>query len=217
MVTQSMIKLVLFDVGGVLIDLQTEEARQSLESDHQMTNESYAMLSRCTYETEPFSITELATIGAAGSKEYIEAFRAACGHFVPMAAMRQNRESIIGQERSEMLQLLSDLKRAVRVAAFTNTIAMHWEMLQNPNRFSFPSLTEQTIPSHLAGFAKPTQKAYQQLARILEVDPSEVLFIDDSKINVVAAIASGMQGLVFNNCRELIEDLRRESLLPSWH
>jgi FMN phosphatase YigB (HAD superfamily) len=208
------IKLVLFDVGGVLIDLQTEQARRSLESQYQMTKESYAMLTRCTYETEPFSITELATIGKAGSTEYIEAFRAACGRFVSMTAMRQNRESIIGHERSEMLELLSNLKRSVRVAAFTNTIAIHWEMLQDRNRFSFPHLTEQTIASHLAGFAKPTKQAYEQLSRILKVNPSDVLFIDDSKINVAAAIATGMRGLVFTQHRNLVEDLQRESLLP---
>jgi glucose-1-phosphatase len=210
-----MVKLVLFDVGGVLIDLQSEQARRSLESEYGMATAAYEALTRCTYEKEPFSITETATIGAAGSDEYIDAFRAACGCFVPVSVMKQNRESIIGHERAAMIELVSILRETVRVAAFTNTIEMHWEMLQHRDRFSFPSIVEQTIASHLIGVAKPTKAAYQEVARRLEVDPSEVLFIDDSGINVSSAIEYGMRGIIFSCYRDLVEALGREKLLPS--
>jgi glucose-1-phosphatase len=208
-----MVKLVLFDVGGVLIDLHTEQARKSLESEYGMAATAYETLARCTYEKEPYSITEAATIGAAGSEEYIDAFREACGRFVSISEMKRNRESIIGQERVPMIKLVSTLKKTVRVAAFTNTIEMHWKILQNRNRFSFPTIIEETIASHLFGFAKPTKVSYQQVARRLEVDPSDVLFVDDSKINVSAAIASGMRGIIFNSYDELAETLRQEKLL----
>jgi glucose-1-phosphatase len=212
---RTMVKLVLFDVGGVLIDLQSEQARRSLESEYGMATAAYEALTRCTYEKEPFSITETATIGAAGSDEYIDAFRAACGCFVPVSVMKQNRESIIGHERAAMIELVSILRETVRVAAFTNTIEMHWEMLQHRDRFSFPSIVEQTIASHLIGVAKPTKAAYQEVARRLEVDPSEVLFIDDSGINVSSAIEYGMRGIIFSCYRDLVEALGREKLLPS--
>jgi glucose-1-phosphatase len=211
---RTMVGLVLFDVGGVLIDLQSEQARRSLVSEYGMTTTAYEGLSRCTYEKEPFSITEEATIGAVGSDEYIDAFRAACGCSVPGSVIKQNRESIIGRERPAMIELVSTLSERVRVAAFTNTIDMHWEMLQNRDRFSFPTLVEQTIASHIIGFAKPTKAAYQEITRRLEIDPAEVLFIDDSGINVSAAIEYGMRGIVFNNYRDLVETLHKEKLLP---
>jgi putative hydrolase of the HAD superfamily len=210
-----MVRLVLFDVGGVLIDLRSEQARRSLESEYGMTTAAYEGLSRCTYEKEPFSITEEATIGAAESDKYIDAFRAACGCFVPASVMKQNREGIIGHERAPMIELVSMLSEKVRVAAFTNTIEMHWKMLQNRDRFSFPAIVEQTIASHVIGVAKPTQAAYQEVTRRLEIDPAEVLFIDDSGINVSAAIEYGMRGIVFNSYRDLVETLHKEKLLPS--
>jgi FMN phosphatase YigB (HAD superfamily) len=208
-----MIKLVLFDVGGVLIDLFTDQARQTLESEYGMTREAYQKLTRCSYEEEPFSITELATIGRAATAEYIEAFRAACRYPVPLSVMKQNCERIIGDERAPMIKLITALKETVRVAAFTNTIEIHWNILRDRQRFSFPALVEKTIASHLVGFGKPTRIAYQEVTRILEVDPSEVLFIDDSKINVAGAEQSGMQGMLFTNYRDLVENLRRENLL----
>jgi glucose-1-phosphatase len=209
-----MVKLVLFDVGGVLIDLQTEQARRSLESEYGMTTAAYEGLARCTYEKEPFSITEEATIGAAGSDEYIDAFRAACGRFVPASVIKQNRESIIGHERPPMIELVTVLSKRVRVAAFTNTIEMHWKKLQNRDRFSFPAIVEQTLASHLIGVAKPTKAAYQEVTRRLEIEPAEVLFIDDSGINVSAAIECGMRGIVYNSYRDLVENLHKEELLP---
>ena len=132
-----MVELVLFDVGGVLIDLQSKQARRSLESEYGMATVAYEALTRCTYEKEPLSITETATIGATGSEEYIDAFCEACGRFVSPLAMKQNRESIIGDERLPMIELISVLRETVRVAAFTNTIEMHWELLQNRDRFFF--------------------------------------------------------------------------------
>jgi glucose-1-phosphatase len=208
-----MVKLVLFDVGGVLIDLRSEQARRSLESEYGVAKTAYEALARCTYEKEPFSITEAATIGDAGSEEYIDAFREACGRFVSVSEMKRNRESIIGHERLPMIELLSTLRETVRIAAFTNTIELHWQMLQDRTRFSFPTIIEQTIASHLFGFAKPTKVAYEEVARRLEVDPSDVLFVDDSKINVLAAIKCGMRGIIFNNYAGLVESLRREKLL----
>ena len=209
-----MANLVLFDVGGVLIDLQSEQARSSLVSEYGMTTTAYEGLSRCTYEKQPFSITEEATIGAVGSDEYIDAFRAACGCFVPASVMKQNRESIVGHERPAMIELVSMVSERVRVAAFTNTIDMHWNMLQNRDHFSFPTIVEQTIASHLIGVAKPTKAAYQEITRRLEIEPAEVLFIDDSRINVSAAIEYGMRGIVFNSYRDLVETLHKEKLLP---
>jgi FMN phosphatase YigB (HAD superfamily) len=44
-----MVKLVLFDVGGVLIDLRSEQARRSLESEYGMARTDYEALARCTY------------------------------------------------------------------------------------------------------------------------------------------------------------------------
>jgi FMN phosphatase YigB (HAD superfamily) len=208
-----MIKLVLFDVGNVLIDLYSENARRSLQLEYQMPPESYEALSRSSYETEPYSITETAMIGTTGTDDYLEAFRKACGRFISRPAMKENRESILGRERTEMLRLLSDLKQRVRIAAFTNTIEMHWEILQNRDRFSFPTIVEQTIASHLIGLAKPTKTAYEEVARSLAVDLSEMLLIDDTEINISGAVACGMRGIVFTSYRELITNLRAVGLL----
>ncbi len=49
-----MVRLVLFDVGGVLIDLQSEQARRILESEYGMATAAYEALTRCTYERNRF-------------------------------------------------------------------------------------------------------------------------------------------------------------------
>ena len=44
---RTMVKLVLFDVGAVLIDLQSKQARRSPESEYGMATVAYEALTRC--------------------------------------------------------------------------------------------------------------------------------------------------------------------------
>src|SRR5260221_453683 len=56
------IDLVLFDVGGVIIDLFLDSARQALLNQCRMPVSVYQDITRATFEQQPFSATENATI-----------------------------------------------------------------------------------------------------------------------------------------------------------
>lgn len=57
-------KAVVFDVGGVLIDLHAEGARRELIEKYGFVSQSFARLTRSSFESHPRSITELAMIGS---------------------------------------------------------------------------------------------------------------------------------------------------------
>jgi hypothetical protein len=67
-------KAVVFDVGGVLIDLHAEGARRELIEKYGFVSQSFARLTRSSFESHPRSITELAMIGCVGTSEYLDAF-----------------------------------------------------------------------------------------------------------------------------------------------
>ena len=72
-------KAVVFDVGGVLIDLHAEGARRELIEKYGFVSQSFARLTRSSFESHPRSITELAMIGCVGTSEYLDAFLHECG------------------------------------------------------------------------------------------------------------------------------------------
>ncbi|XP_048324243.2 flavin mononucleotide hydrolase 1, chloroplatic isoform X7 [Ziziphus jujuba] len=57
------------------------------------------------------------------------------------------------------------------------------------------------------GKRKPDHGFYLDALQHLKVDPSNCIFIDDSKTNVNAAIALGIIGLHFKDAKTLLEDL----------
>src|SRR5438552_30950 len=72
-------KAVIFDVGGVLIDLHAEGARRELIEKYGFVSQSFGRLTRSSFESHPRSITELAMIGCIGTSEYLDAFLHECG------------------------------------------------------------------------------------------------------------------------------------------
>ena len=59
------------------------------------------------------------------------------------------------------------------------------------------------------GCAKPDPAAYQATLDRLGVEPSEAVFIDDTAGHVAAARALGIQGIVFDQGRQLSRELAR--------
>ncbi|HXM01948.1 MAG TPA: HAD-IA family hydrolase [Chthoniobacterales bacterium] len=200
-------QLVLFDIGGVVIDLDLRDARTTLESEYLMAPETFLELTRSGFNGEVLSVTEKAMIGAIGTQEYLLAFQSGCKRPIAPEAARRLRESMLGPERPEMLEFLEQLSRHIPIAAFTNTIALHWDILTNPKRYRFPQLFPTIFASHLIGDAKPRIESFKKVLSALGVSPKEVVFIDDSELNVSGAAQLGIKGIVFKNLATLREEL----------
>jgi glucose-1-phosphatase len=196
----------LFDIGGVIIDLDFHDARSTLESEYLMDPETFLELTRSGFSSEVLSVTEKAMIGAIGTQEYLAAFQNACKRPVPLETVQRLRTSILGPERPQMLEFLRQLKPKIPIAAFTNTIELHWELLTNPKFYRFTELFGSIFASHLLGDAKPRAEAFGKVLNGLGVSPEEVIFIDDSELNVFGASRIGITGIVFRS----VDTLRQE-------
>jgi FMN phosphatase YigB (HAD superfamily) len=106
--------LILFDIGGVIIDLKLSEARSELESKYLMEPGTLLRLTRSDFDDAELSITEKAMIGAISTDEYLQAFQRACKRLVPLEDIRRNAESVLGPERPEMLDLLEQLSKKIQ-------------------------------------------------------------------------------------------------------
>jgi glucose-1-phosphatase len=202
-------KLVLFDIGGVIIDLDFGDARTTLESEYLMDPETFLELTRSGFKREPLSVTEKAMTGAIGTDEYLLAFQNGCKRPIPVEAVQRLRTSILGPERPEMLAFVKELNKKIRTAAFTNTIALHWSLLTDPKRYQFTQFFETVFASHLIGEAKPSRKSFTKVLDALGLSPEEVVFIDDSEANVLGASQLGIKGIVFKDIDTLCAELRK--------
>lgn len=86
--------------------------------------------------------------------------------------------------------LLSDLAVRYRVACFSNTNEVHWEMIEN--ELGLLRFFSDAFASFQMGLVKPDADAFQHVLAGLGSDPGEIVFLDDSAANVTAAINCGM-------------------------
>lgn len=85
------------------------------------------------------------------------------------------------------------LKERVRVAMLSNSA--DGARREEEARYGFSTHFSPIVYSHEVGLAKPDERIYLHLCDILEVAPSEVVFIDDRPPNVAAAARLGMNAV----------------------
>jgi glucose-1-phosphatase len=108
-----------------------------------------------------------------------------------------------------VIKIISTLrKNHLSVGCLSNTENFFYPYLKN-NILSF---FDYSILSWQAGSRKPDPKIYHQIFKYGHFLPSEILFIDDTPINVVGAQKLGLNSLVFRNAAQLKRDLRQFDL-----
>ena len=200
-------KAVVFDIGGVLVDLHSDEARRELIDKYGLRSHSFDRLSRSSFASHPRSITELAMVGKAGTSEYLRAFMQECS-IKDLEGIRANRLSVVGCERPNVFKIVKQLRQAgLMCCIFTNTIALHWEKLSSKREYPSLGTFDHVFASHLIACAKPEETAFSFVANSLKIRMRECLLIDDSPLNVNRAKAVGWRALLFTDATKLWCDL----------
>ncbi|WP_141734351.1 HAD family hydrolase [Oligoflexus tunisiensis] len=183
---------VIFDLGGVLLDINyqaTERALRGLlgpRSDHyyQQTKQSPLFDDLETGRIEPQHFHQ-GLVELAGMPLTVEAINQAWNAMLgrlPIARMAFV-EKVAARRR---VFLLSNTN-AIHKAAFDQIIA---EDLRGKN---FDACFEAAYYSHLIGLRKPHHEVYRYVTDRHGLDPARTLFIDDNRENVEGARRAGLQ------------------------
>jgi putative hydrolase of the HAD superfamily len=87
--------------------------------------------------------------------------------------------------------------------------AVHEQMMRE---FNWLSRFDVLVWSYQLRIAKPDPAIYRYVFEKLGTLPAETLFIDDRPVNVEAAVATGMKGIIFTGIEKLRGDLRASGL-----
>jgi glucose-1-phosphatase len=180
---ETTLKAILFDVGGVLVTLDGVPSLAKLlgvEPSHEALHRLWmTSASVVAHETGKISATEFAASVVVD-----------LGLPVTADAFLNDFCSWPGGLQPGAMELLDAIPSAYRVAALSNTSAVHWEKIVATGltrRF------ERAFLSHEIGHLKPSREAFLSALDGLDLPASDVLFIDDVRRNVEAAAALGLQ------------------------
>jgi HAD superfamily hydrolase (TIGR01509 family) len=194
------IDLVLFDLGGVLIDVPGVHAMIELTG---MASEDdlWQRWLTCQWvrRFESGACSEAAFADGVvtdwqlelSPAAFLEAFRNWPNGPLPGAA-----------------QLVAQTKARVTTGCFSNTNAMHWD--DHISTWPLVDLFDYWFLSFEMGMLKPDVAAFTQVAASLPVPAERVLFLDDNALNVAGAAAAG-----FSAARVVGVDEARERLVEA--
>jgi len=198
------IRVVLFDVGGVLVEVTGIDV--ILEwlghrvSDEEVWRLWFGSPAVRAFETGrigpvPFATGLLAELGLEMSVErFLEAFVSWPARLYPGA-----------------LELVSRIPPAYTRAVLSNSNALHWPRVMGD--LGLGSAFEHRFVSHLTGRIKPDSEAFQQVLESLGCAPEHVFFLDDSEVNVAAARTLGLRAVRVRGAAEAERALVRAGLI----
>ncbi len=187
--------ILLFDFGGVLVDLDREHVLQSFQ--------------RIGIDIRPYlgdykqsGIFSQLEEGSVSIPQFCEKLRA-LGH-APQATNEQIVEAwqsfLHKGVPAERLEMLLKIKQHYSVNLLSNTNEVHWRMAENVF-FNYHGLKVTDFFEHIflscrLGVEKPAPLIFEKVVEGLGAAAEEVLFFDDSEVNCQAARQCGLQALL---------------------
>lgn len=197
------ISAVLFDVGGVLIELnglpsiaKLLDSDQSLENIYQYWMAAPSVIG---HETGKLSTDEFAN-------EVVKDLQL---NITPAAFMENFATWIVGTF-PDTFDLLASIPNSVKVAALSNTSDAHWKEVE---KTGLTDKIEHLFLSHEIGHLKPSPPAFQAAVDGLNVPAKEIIFFDDVLENVDAANAFGFNAHQVLNPNEAKQILIQHGLM----
>ena len=86
--------------------------------------------------------------------------------------------------------LLASLAPHYTLASLSNTNELHWERFER--QWSLPSMFHHNFPSYAVGKLKPDADYFEHVLDAIDVRAEHALFVDDNRINVEAARSVGL-------------------------
>jgi 2-haloacid dehalogenase len=198
---------VVFDLGGVLVHWDPRLIYRSMLASEELVEDFLAEVGFAEWN---HSVD-------AGDHTWAEAvadLTARYPHHAELIAAYPVRfpESLAGPVEGTV-EVLRELHGAgVRLFALTNWSAELFPHARE--RFEFLQLFEAIVVSGEELLAKPDRRIFELVLTRYGLDPTRTVFVDDREVNVEAARAVGMHGLVFRDPGTLRRDLLAAGVLP---
>ncbi len=203
-----MIKNIIFDLGGVLLDLDFESPLRAFQ--HFNSNGKINDLRH--FLSDPVFIAfETGEISPAGFRERIR--QLLCNPSLSDPEIDTAWCSMLKQVPAIKVTLLQRLAGKYRLFLYSNTNAIHIPHFTNEflahHNIGWETLFEKTFYSHEINDRKPLLSGYLKVIAMAGVNPVETLFVDDLEQNIIMAGQTGMQVLHYLPGTDLKEALAK--------
>ncbi|MFI4869157.1 MAG: HAD family hydrolase [Steroidobacterales bacterium] len=197
--------MVLFDVGGVLVELSgVATLLDWLE--HRITDRELWSLWLHSPSVRAFET------GRIDDRQFAAGILAELRLDIEPADFLQSFTRWPSGLYPGALQMIERIPSHYRRALLSNSNVLHWGRVLD--EMGLGAVFEHQFASHLMGKIKPDAEAFEHVLECLSCHASQVLFLDDNAVNVEAARAIGMRSQLVRGVHEAQRSLQQAGIIP---
>ena len=185
-------KNIIFDLGGVLINLNFSKTTQAFR------DLGFLHFEKMYSQSKVDQLFEKLETGAISEDDFYTVLLGAASLQIDAAQIRSAWNSLLLDYRKSSLAFLSSLKSSYKTYLLSNTNAIHFTAFNKILEFevglsTLDSYFTKTYYSHLLGLRKPNNDIFDFVVSDAGIKITETLFIDDTPENIDAARAMGFK------------------------
>ncbi|MEO6838559.1 MAG: HAD family phosphatase [Ginsengibacter sp.] len=199
------IENIIFDLGGVLLDI-----------DYNLTRNAFQQLGIIDFD-EMYSqagadqLFQKLETGKISEPDFYKELNSRTGLHLAPEEIRKAWNAILLDFRESSLQFLDTIRSKYKLFILSNTnhihlISFNKIYLNKKREKSFEKYFDKAFYSCEIGLRKPDEICYEWVLKETGIDPGKTLFIDDSEQNIDAAKKVGLQ-TIHLKAGKYIEDL----------
>lgn len=202
------VKNIIFDLGGVLLNLDYSLTTKAFQKIDPAFNSVDALYSK-QQENHLFEDFETGTIT---SQQFRNGIRGLLQHNIDDRTIDSAWNAMLLDFPHDRLSLLEKLHPKYRLFLLSNTNAIHIQAYSEILKSTFglnnlSKIFEKEYYSYQIGMRKPNKEIFQFVLSENNLDPSQTLFIDDSPQHIESGKKNGIQTLLIEQGKTILEEL----------
>jgi len=195
------IKVILFDLGNVLVDLNLKPAVARISGFCSKSQDEIIKLFLDSGITNSFEKGEFSADEFYKQAKDILDLKLGYASFVSI----WNEVFFFSLKNRSLYHIANRLKENYRIAILSNTNILHYRYIKD--NFPVFNIFEKVFLSFEIGAVKPDQTIYRKAIEALGVLPENIFYTDDRPELVKSASKLGIKSFTFTSVEQLISDL----------
>lgn len=196
-----MIKCIIFDLGGVLVDFSDEKYYRYISKISKKSPEAIKK------KVEPW----LWRLYIGATKVQLFEKDIARSFSIPLSKVRwvQFYEEKV-RPKKDVIAILRKLRKRYVIAFISNIDSSRYDVRKAEIEHS---MFDYKFASSFVKLSKPDPEIFKYALKRMRIQPGEAVFIDDRRINVISARSVGIPSILFRGSKDLEKKLKRMKVL----
>ncbi len=195
------IKVVLFDLGNVLIDFDFNIAAKRVSYFCEKSPKEIVSLLMGSNLTSLFEENKISPEDFFAQLKAMLGLKISYARFIPI----WNEIFFLSAKNRSVYSLANNLRNNYRIAVLSNINILHYDYLKV--HFPIFSIFNEVFTSCKMGLIKPDPRIYKKTLEALGVRPEEVFYTDDREELIKSAAELNINSFVFTDFMKLKSDL----------